>query len=119
MTWVDHSIPLKDPHEVFCPKILNDLNDQLHQESEDDLLHCNILDIYDVQILDTKYEQVVIDKVVVDQKHLTPNQYHELQNFLAKHEKLFHGSLGVYLHKKVHIDIFPELELVPQSVYCS
>ncbi len=30
ITWVDHSIPLKDLHEFFCPIMLNDLNDQIY-----------------------------------------------------------------------------------------
>ncbi len=27
--WIDLSIPLKDPHKLFCPEMLNDLNNQL------------------------------------------------------------------------------------------
>ncbi len=29
INWVDHSIPLKDPHELFGSNMLTDLNDQL------------------------------------------------------------------------------------------
>ncbi len=82
--WVDHSIPLKDPHEIFGPKMLKNLNDQLCQEKEDNMFDCKILDNYAAQILHTEYEQININKVAVDQKHLTQYQHHDLQNILTK-----------------------------------
>jgi hypothetical protein len=35
------------------------------------------------------------------------HQNADLLEVLAKHQKMFDGTLGVYPHKKVHIDIDP------------
>ncbi len=61
------------------PNIVTDLNDQLCQQNEDDMFDHDILENYAPQFLDTKYEQVDINKFAVNQKHLTPNQHHDLQ----------------------------------------
>ncbi|KAL7503140.1 hypothetical protein ACHAXN_001184, partial [Cyclotella atomus] len=39
------------------------------------------------------------------------HQNADLLEVLAKHQKMFDGTLGVYPHKKVHIDIDPKKEL--------
>ncbi len=98
--WVDHGVSLKDPHKFFDPEILNDLNDQLCYNKEDNFFDCKILENYSTWISDDKFEHIDINKVATDQKQLTSNQHHDLQNILAKYEKLFDGSLGVYPHKK-------------------
>ncbi len=61
--------------------------------------------------------QVDIDKVVVDQKHLTQIQCLDIQNILTKYEKQFDGSLGAHMHKKVHIDLLSGSEPVHHSKY--
>ncbi len=115
--WVDHSIPLKDPHKFFGPNMLTNLNDQLCQDKEEEMFKCDLLDNYSARILRAKYEQVNINKVAADQKHLTPNQLYDLQSVLAKYKKLFDGSLGVHPHKRVHIDLLLGLEPVHHRAY--
>ncbi len=68
-------------------------------------------------ILYSKYEQVDINKVANDQKHLTPNQHLDLQKIMAKYKNLFDGSLGVYPQKKDHIDILSGTVPVHYRVY--
>ncbi len=114
--WVDYIIPLKDSHEFFGPNMLTDLNDQLCQDKEEEIFEHHLLDNYSARILDTKYEQVDINTVAAAQKRLTPNQHHDLQVILAKYKNLFDGSLGVYTHKKIHIDHLPGLQLVHNLV---
>ena len=43
--------------------------------------------------------------VARQQKHLTIAQQQDLEKVLEKYSKLFDGTLGVYPHKKVHIEI--------------
>jgi hypothetical protein len=59
------------------------------------------------QILDAKYEKVSIDDVVDQQAHLTEAQKQDLHGLLSKYTKLFSGKLGVYPHRKFHIDVDP------------
>ncbi len=54
---------------------------------------------------------------MVNHKHLTQSQHHDLQNILAKYEKHIDDSLGVCLQKKVHIDLLSGLEPVHHRVY--
>jgi len=56
-------------------------------------------------ILDAKYEKIDVHQVATDQKHLTLAQQRDLEKVLAKYTKLFDGTLGLYPHKKFHIDI--------------
>ncbi len=67
--WVEHSISLKDPHEFFVTNMLDDFNDQLCQDTEEEIFELNLLDNYSARILDIKYEQVDINTVSADQKH--------------------------------------------------
>ncbi len=48
-----------------------------------------------------------IRDVVETQHHLTAHQKCDLLDVLKHHQKLFDGSLGVYPHKMVHIEIEP------------
>ena len=62
---------------------------------------------YAVEILDAKYEHVSVDKIVEPLEHLSPEQKDDLKQVLKHYTKLFSGTLGVYPHKKIHIDIMP------------
>ena len=59
-------------------------------------------------ILDATYNKVDLDKVINDQKHLNKKQRRELKKVLIKYEKLFNGTLGVYPHRKVHIELLAD-----------
>ena len=59
-------------------------------------------------ILDATYNKNDLDKVINDQKHLTKKQQRELKKVLIKFEKLFHGTLGMYPHRKFHIELLAE-----------
>ncbi len=50
---------------------------------------------YDAHLLDKK-EQVDINSIGTNQKHLNINKCHNLHQVLAKYKKPFDGSLGVW-----------------------
>ena len=58
-----------------------------------------------LEILDAKYEKVEIDEVINQLNHLDPQQKEDLKQVLQGHTKLFDGTLGVYPHRKFHIDL--------------
>ena len=68
-------------------------------------------------IKDAKYEKINVDKLAKLQSHITESQQRDLRDLFAKHEKLFNGELGLYPHKKVHIDIEPNAEPVHARAY--
>ncbi len=74
---------------------------------EEDCLGNTYVDSFATHILDAKYEHVNIHDIASNQHHLSLNQWHDLFNILSKHKKIFNGSLGVFPHKKVHIDLKP------------
>jgi hypothetical protein len=51
---------------------------------------------YASQILDAKYEQVLLDDVIDQLDHLNAQQRNDLKQVLNEHTKLFDGTLGVY-----------------------
>jgi len=61
-----------------------------------------------IEILDAKYEKVQIDDVVNQLKHLNVQQQAGIKRVLSEFTKLFDGTLGVYPHRKFHIDLEPD-----------
>ncbi len=62
--------------------------------------------------MNIKYEQVNISQFTATQILLMPNQYHDLQNILVKHNEIVHGFINVYLNHKVNIYLAPNMEQV-------
>ena len=62
---------------------------------------------YAIEILDAKYESVQIDDVVNQLEHLNIQQKADVEQVLSEFTKLFDGTLGVYPHRKFHIDLEP------------
>jgi hypothetical protein len=60
---------------------------------------------YAIEILDAKYEKVATDDYVEQLDHLTPQQKKDLKGVLNTYTRLFDGTLGVYPHRKFHIDL--------------
>ncbi len=59
------------------------------------------------EILDAKYEKVLVDDVIDQLTHLNAQQKSDIRQVLNKHTKLFDGTLGVYPHRTFHIDLAP------------
>jgi hypothetical protein len=57
--------------------------------------------------LDAKYDWTDVRDVVDKLSHFNAHQKADLLEILRENEKMFDGTLGVYPHKKVHIDIEP------------
>jgi hypothetical protein len=62
---------------------------------------------YASEILDATYEKVLVDDVIDHLDHLSAQQKNDLKRVLNEHTRLFDGSLGVYPHRKFHIDLVP------------
>jgi hypothetical protein len=62
---------------------------------------------YTSEILDAKYEKKSTDDVVNQLRHLSDIQKQDLELLLKDFTRLFDGMLGVYPHKKSHIDLIP------------
>ena len=62
---------------------------------------------YALEILDAKYGEVSTDDVADQLTHLTADQRHDLKILFRDFTKLFDGTLGMYPHRKFHIDLIP------------
>ena len=72
---------------------------------------------YPSEKLDAKYEKVLVDDVIDQLDHLSAQQQNDLKWVLNEHTKLFDGTLGVYPHRKFHIDLVPEAVLKHSKPY--
>ncbi len=63
---------------------------------------------YSIKILDAKYEKIQIDDVANQLEHLNGQQMVDIKRVLSEFTKLFDGTLGVYPHRKIHIELEPE-----------
>jgi hypothetical protein len=59
------------------------------------------------QILESKYKEANTDDITNQQTHLTPEQHADLAKLLSEFPQLFSGKLGLYPHRKVHLEIDP------------
>ena len=66
------------------------------------------MELFDTTILNATYHKVDLDKVINNEKHLTEKQQKELHEVLTKFTKLFYGTLGVYKHRKLHMELLTD-----------
>ena len=91
------------------------MEDQYFIQLENEILGEDWLECYATEILDAKYEWTDVSDVVKELHHLDQKQKDDILQVLKKHS--FDGTLGVYLHKKFHIDIDPEAKPVYSRPY--
>ncbi|KAL7450185.1 hypothetical protein ACHAWC_004846 [Mediolabrus comicus] len=124
--WLGNTIPMRNPHLISTDEYNHMLDSFFLQEEEEILEYEAYMDhyissgydhSYAAEILDAKYEQVDIDEVVRGQTHLDETQKQELKELLNEYTKLFDGTLGVYPHKEVHIDVDPDAKPVHARAY--
>jgi hypothetical protein len=116
MLWYDSTLPMR-PRKGLTSEDFDHMEDSYFIQHEDELLGQDWLQLYATEILDAKYKWTDVRDVVETQRHLTAHQKCDLLDVLKRHQKLFDGSLGVYPHKKVHIEIEPDAKPVHARPY--
>ena len=116
MAWYNNVLPMR-PSYGLSSEDFNAMEDQYFVQLEDEILGEDWLKCFATEILDAKYEWTAVENVVKDLNHLKKNQKDDLLQVLKKHEKMFDGTLGVYPHKKFHIDIEPDAKPVYSRPY--
>ena len=106
MEWFDSELPLPNSH-LLEAKDFQAMAELTEVQQEEEFFGMDWYDpnCYAVEILDAKYEKVEIDEVNNQLNHLDPQQKEDLKKVLQGHTKLFDGTLGVYPHRKIHIDL--------------
>jgi hypothetical protein len=93
------------------------MEDMFHNQVKDKIFGEDWLECFATEILDTKYEKTDVVEVVKGLTHLNAHQKADLFQVLQENDKMFNGTLGVYPHKKVHIDIDPNAKPVHSRPY--
>jgi hypothetical protein len=104
MWWYDCVLPLR-PKGGLSAADFDAMEDSFYIETEDELFCKDWLDSYATHILDAKYEYTEVRDVVEGLTHLTTKQKADLLEILNDNEKMFDGTLGVYPHHKIHIEL--------------
>jgi hypothetical protein len=116
MEWFDCFIPLCPPGGLNS-KEFDTMEDMFHIQVKDKVFSEDWLECFAAEILDAKYEKTQVAEVVKRLTHLKAHQKANLLCVLQKNDKMFNGTLGVYPHKKVHIDIGPNAKPVHSRPY--
>ena len=82
--------------------------DELEEQWDDDFI---------TEIKPANYRKVDIKEVIDKCDHLRPYQKQQLENLLCKYTRLFDGTLKVYPHEKVHLDVDPQAKPVFRRAY--
>jgi hypothetical protein len=93
------------------------MEDMFHIQVEDEIFGEDWLEWFATEILDAKYEKTDVAEVVKGLTHLNAHQKADLLRVLQENNKMFDGTLGVYPHKKVHINIDPNAKPVHSRPY--
>jgi hypothetical protein len=88
-----------------------------HIQVKDEIFGEDWLECFATEILDAKYDKTDGAKVVKGLTHLNAHQKADLLQVLQENDKMFNGTLGIYTHKKVHIDIAPNAKPVHSRPY--
>jgi hypothetical protein len=107
--WFDNELPMRDPRHLDNKEYFAMAEVLEVQREAEQLFDMDWYDptYYASEILDAKYGQVSRDDVVDKLTHLYDKQKQDLKVLLKDLSRLFDGTLGVYLHKKFHIDLVP------------
>jgi hypothetical protein len=106
MEWFNSELQLHNSH-LLETKDFQVMAEIIEVQQDEELFGMDWYDptCYAVEILDAKYEKVEVDEVINQLSHLNPQQKEDLKRVLQEHTKLFDGTLGVYPHRKIHIDL--------------
>jgi hypothetical protein len=107
MRWYACALPLR-PKNGLNSKEFDAIEDSLFIQVEDELFGEDWIKCFATCILDAKYNWTDARDVVDKLSHLNTHQKADLLEILRENEKMFDSTLGVYPHKKVHIDIEPD-----------
>ncbi len=116
MEWFDCSIPLH-PIGGLDSKEFDAMEDMFHIQVKDEIFGEDWRECFATEILDAKYDKTDVAEVMKGLTHLNAHQKADLIRVLQENNKMFNGTLGVYPHKKVHIDIDPNAKLVHSRPY--
>jgi hypothetical protein len=107
--WFDSELPMRDPKCLDNHKYLA-MAEALKVHCEEESLFGRDWynpDCFATAILDAKYKKVNVDDFVKQLTHLSKLQRDNIHNVQREFTQLFDGKLGVYPHRKFHIDIMP------------
>jgi hypothetical protein len=107
--WFDNELPMHDPRHLNNQEYLAMAEIIEVQREAEQLFGMDWYNTtcYTSEILDAKYSEESTDDVVDQLTHLNKKQKHDLKVLLKDFTKLFNSTLGVYPHKKFHIDLVP------------
>ena len=106
--WFENELPLRNP-QFLKDKDYTAMAEISAIQQEMEFFGMDWYDptCYATEVLDAKYEKVQIDDVVNQLHHLNDQQKTDIKQLLEKFTKLFDGTLGIYPHRKFHIDLEP------------
>jgi hypothetical protein len=104
--WFDSKLPMRDPRQLDNKDYLA-MAEALEVHCKEEHLFGRDWynpDCYATKILDAKYNKVSIMEVMKQCSHLNATQQEDLCQVLKDFPKLFDGTLGIYPHRKFHIN---------------
>ena len=79
---------------------------------KDELFSKDWLQCYATHILDARYKFTDVKDVIDQLTHLNTQQKADLLQVLMENDQMFDGTLGIYPHTKVHLELDPNAKPV-------
>jgi hypothetical protein len=93
------------------------MEDMFHIQVKDKLFGEDWHECFVTEILDAKFQRTDVLEFVKGLTHLNAHQKADFLQVLQENNKIFDGTVRVYPHKKVHIDIDPNAKPVHSRPY--
>lgn len=109
MEWVGCSMLLQPPG-ILDSTGFDAIEDMPLNQDKEELFGDNWLQCYATSILNAKYKFIYVTDITDNLTHLNAHQKADLLEVLQDNSKMSDWKLGVYPHRKVHIDLVPDAE---------
>ena len=93
------------------------MEDMYNIQLKDELFGKDWLQCYATHILDARYEFTDVKDVIDQLTHLNTQQKADLLQVSMENAQMFNGTLGIYPHKKVHLELDPNAKPVHARPY--
>ncbi len=101
-------MPLYDPHDLK-DRYFKAIAETIEIQQEVDFFGMDWYDptCFAIEVLDEKHEKVWIKDIASPLEYSSTQQKADIKQVLSEFTKLFDGTLGVFPHKKFHIEFEP------------
>ena len=101
--WINQLVSMKMPHHYDEMMMTSSIDKQYKSEEALKEAYAKLYEA--AEILEHAYKKVTPEKYTLEQDHMTKEERSKFDSILERHKVLFDVELGLYPHKKFHLQL--------------